>query len=54
MLIGSGIWFVLSVAIFAIFYADWDAVIITSLQVLIPDAALKAVFTFLFAEPAPA
>jgi len=29
------------VAIFAIFYADWDAVIITSLQVLIPDAALK-------------
>jgi len=54
LLLGSGIWFFLSLALFAIFYVGWDAVIVTSLQMLIPGVALNAVFTFLFAETAHA
>src|SRR5215471_21344050 len=42
------IWFAASLAFFAFFYVDSDAVITTSLQLLIPGVVLSAAFTFLF------
>ncbi len=49
-LAGSGVWLVVSLVVFGYAYADSSAVIPTALQVLIPGAALSAVFAFLFLE----
>ena len=51
-LAGCCIWFAVSLAFFAFFYVDSDAVIATSLQMLVPGIALSAAFTFLFVGPA--
>jgi len=50
-LVGCCIWFAVSLAFFSFFYVDSDAVIATSLQLLIPGVVLSAAFTFLFAGP---
>jgi hypothetical protein len=53
-LAGCCLWFAASLTLFGVFYADPQAVIGTSLQMLVPGVALSAAFTYLFLERAHA